>query len=201
MPTSTGGEHVRHSRLINSGQSCINAKRFIVVESLVAAFTEKLVAAMKSQQMGDPMAEGTEVGPQARRDLRDELHKQVVDSVAKGARAAPRRRDSPRARLFYPPTVFSGVAGHARRTKRNYSVRSHRSLRPATKPRRFGSRTTASSGWAQLYLRGTLLEANGSPVRWRRGAPLSTRWSPPIPVCRLGASRNLGTAASSVATG
>ena len=66
------------SRLINSGQSCVNAKRFIVVESLVAAFTEKFVAAMKAKKMGDPLAEGTDVGPQARPDLRDELHKQVV---------------------------------------------------------------------------------------------------------------------------
>ncbi len=75
------------SRLINSGQSCVNAKRFIVVESLAAAFTEKFVAAMKTRKMGDPMADGTDVGPQSRPDLRDELHKQVVDSVAKGAKA------------------------------------------------------------------------------------------------------------------
>jgi len=97
------------SRLINSGQSCVNAKRFIVVESLAAAFTEKFVAAMKTRKMGDPMADGTDVGPQSRPDLRDELHKQVVDSVAKGARALlggeiPSGRGS-----FYPPTVLTGV--------------------------------------------------------------------------------------------
>ncbi len=97
------------SRLINSGQSCVNAKRFIVVESLAAAFTEKFVAAMKTKKMGDPMAEGTDVGPQSRPDLRDELHKQVVDSVAKGAKALlggeiPSGRGS-----FYPPTVLTGV--------------------------------------------------------------------------------------------
>jgi succinate-semialdehyde dehydrogenase/glutarate-semialdehyde dehydrogenase len=97
------------SRLINSGQSCVNGKRFIVVESLAAAFTEKFVAAMKTKKMGDPMAEGTDVGPQSRPDLRDELHKQVVDSVAKGATALlggeiPSGRGS-----FYPPTVLTGV--------------------------------------------------------------------------------------------
>ncbi len=97
------------SRLINSGQSCVNAKRFIVVESLAAAFTEKFVAAMKTRKMGDPMADGTDVGPQSRPDLRDELHKQVVDSVAKGAKALlggeiPSGRGS-----FYPPTVLTGV--------------------------------------------------------------------------------------------
>src|SRR5688500_17773287 len=65
------------SRLINSGQSCVNAKRFIVVEPLVGPFTEKLVAAMKSRRMGDPLADGIDVGPQSRPDLRDELHQQV----------------------------------------------------------------------------------------------------------------------------
>src|SRR5262245_30018196 len=60
------------SRLINSGQSCVNAKRFIVVEPLAAAFTEKFVAAMKTKKMGDPLADGTDVGPQSRPDLRDE---------------------------------------------------------------------------------------------------------------------------------
>ena len=97
------------SRLINSGQSCVNAKRFIIVEPLVQAFTEKLVAAMKAKKMGDPMAEGTDVGPQSRPDLRDELHKQVVDSIAKGARLLlggeiPQGRGS-----FYPPTVLTDV--------------------------------------------------------------------------------------------
>jgi succinate-semialdehyde dehydrogenase / glutarate-semialdehyde dehydrogenase len=97
------------SRLINSGQSCVNAKRFIVVEPLVAPFAQKLVAAMKARRMGDPLAEGTDVGPQARPDLRDELHKQVTDSIAKGATLLlggeiPSGRGS-----FYPPTVLADV--------------------------------------------------------------------------------------------
>ena len=97
------------SRLINSGQSCVNAKRFIVVEPLVAAFTEKLVAAMKSKRMGDPLAEGVDVGPQARPDLRDELHKQVTDSVAKGARLMLGGQIPPGKGSFYPPTVLADV--------------------------------------------------------------------------------------------
>ncbi|HUP41039.1 MAG TPA: NAD-dependent succinate-semialdehyde dehydrogenase [Vicinamibacterales bacterium] len=97
------------SRLINSGQSCVNAKRFIVVAPLVAAFTEKLVAAMKSRRMGDPLADGVDVGPQSRVDLRDELHKQVIDSIAKGATLLlggdiPAGKGS-----FYPPTVLGNV--------------------------------------------------------------------------------------------
>src|SRR5688572_32087770 len=97
------------SRLINSGQSCVNAKRFIVVESLVAAFTEKLVAAMKARRMGDPLAEDTDIGPQARPDLRDELHKQVVDSIAKGARLLLGGEIPSGNGSFYPPTVLADV--------------------------------------------------------------------------------------------
>ena len=97
------------SRLINSGQSCVNAKRFIVVEPLVAAFTEKLVAAMKSRRMGDPLADGVDVGPQSRPDLRDELHKQVIDSVAKGARLLLGGEIPPGTGSFYPPTVLANV--------------------------------------------------------------------------------------------
>ena len=97
------------SRLINSGQSCVNAKRFIILEPLVAAFTEKLVAVMRTRRMGDPLAEGTDIGPQARPDLRDELHKQVVDSVAKGARLLLGGEIPPGKGSFYPPTVLADV--------------------------------------------------------------------------------------------
>ena len=97
------------SRLINSGQSCVNAKRFIVVEPLVAAFTEKLVAAMKARRMGDPLAEGTDVGPQSRPDLRDDLHKQVMESVAKGAKVLLGGEIPPGRGSFYPPTVLAEV--------------------------------------------------------------------------------------------
>jgi succinate-semialdehyde dehydrogenase / glutarate-semialdehyde dehydrogenase len=97
------------SRLINSGQSCVNAKRFIVVDPLAAAFTEKLVAAMKARRVGDPLAEDTDIGPQARPDLRDELHKQVIDSIAKGARLLLGGEIPPGNGSFYPPTVLAGV--------------------------------------------------------------------------------------------
>jgi succinate-semialdehyde dehydrogenase/glutarate-semialdehyde dehydrogenase len=97
------------SRLINSGQSCVNAKRFIISESLIDGFTDRLVATMRSKKMGDPLEDGIDVGPQARADLRDGLHKQVVESVSKGATLllggeVPAGRGS-----FYPPTVLTGV--------------------------------------------------------------------------------------------
>ena len=97
------------SRLINSGQSCIAAKRFIVLEKQKHVFEKRYVELMKARKMGDPMEEDTDVGPQAREDLRDELHEQVKASMEKGARLllGGEVPDSPGA--FYPPTVLSDV--------------------------------------------------------------------------------------------
>ena len=97
------------SRLINSGQSCVNAKRFIIVEPLLQAFTERLVALMKTKKMGDPLADGTDVGPQARADLRDELHRQVRESVAKGATVLLGGEIPSGKGSYYPPTVLANV--------------------------------------------------------------------------------------------
>ena len=81
-----------------------------MIEALAAAFSEKLVAAMKTKKMGDPLAEGTDIGPQARPDLRDELHAQVMSSVAKGATLLLGGEIPSRARdRFYPPTVLADV--------------------------------------------------------------------------------------------
>ena len=98
------------ARLINSGQSCVAAKRFIVVEPIRKRFEERFVERMRAKTMGDPLDEGVAVGPLARRDLRDALHVQVQESLARGARLAlggviP---DSPGA--YYPPTVLTQVA-------------------------------------------------------------------------------------------
>ncbi|HJL17796.1 MAG TPA: NAD-dependent succinate-semialdehyde dehydrogenase [Sandaracinaceae bacterium LLY-WYZ-13_1] len=97
------------SRLLNSGQSCIAAKRFIVVEPLRARFEERLVEEMKAATMGHPLEDGTDVGPQARADLRDELHRQVRQSVAKGARVALGGEPAAGPGFFYPPSVLTGV--------------------------------------------------------------------------------------------
>jgi succinate-semialdehyde dehydrogenase / glutarate-semialdehyde dehydrogenase len=96
-------------RLVNSGQSCIAAKRFIVLEELKGRFEQQLVVEMAKAKLGDPLDENTTVGPMARRDLRDELHEQVEKSIAKGARllCGGKMPDGPGA--FYPPTVLSDV--------------------------------------------------------------------------------------------
>jgi succinate-semialdehyde dehydrogenase / glutarate-semialdehyde dehydrogenase len=97
------------ARLINSGQSCIAAKRFLVVNAVREAFTKRFVAGMEAQQMGDPMAEGTMVGPLARRDLREELHEQVQRSVRQGARILTGGTIPNGPGWFYPPTVLADV--------------------------------------------------------------------------------------------
>ena len=98
-----------NSRLINSGQSCIAAKRFIVVEPVRAAFTERFVTLMKTKKMGDPLKEGTDVGPQARHDLRDGLHKQVRASVERGATLLLGGEVPAAEGAYYPPTVLTDV--------------------------------------------------------------------------------------------
>jgi len=96
-------------RMLNTGQSCIAAKRFIVVDAVRGEFEARLVELMKRQKVGDPMQNDTEVGPMARVDLRDELHDQVERSLQAGARCllGGEVPDGPGA--YYPPTVLTDV--------------------------------------------------------------------------------------------
>jgi succinate-semialdehyde dehydrogenase/glutarate-semialdehyde dehydrogenase len=98
------------SRLINGGQSCIAAKRFIVVEAVRKRFEEQFVEKMRGKRMGDPLEDGVDLGPQARRDLRDELHGQVEKSVAQGARVLLGAVLPAGKGAFYPPSVLTDVA-------------------------------------------------------------------------------------------
>ncbi|HSD27615.1 MAG TPA: aldehyde dehydrogenase family protein, partial [Vicinamibacteria bacterium] len=97
------------ARLVNAGQSCIAAKRFVVVEPVRARFEELLVERIRARRVGDPLEEGVDVGPQARRDLRDDLHRQVEASVARGARVLLGCTVPGGAGAYYPPSVVSGV--------------------------------------------------------------------------------------------
>ncbi len=98
-----------NSRLINGGQSCIAAKRFIVVEAVRQRFESLFVGQMRVQKMGDPMEQGVQVGPQARMELRDELHEQVERSVKAGARLLLGGAIPDRPGAYYPPTVLTDV--------------------------------------------------------------------------------------------
>ena len=98
-----------NSRLLNGGQSCIAAKRFIVVESIYNEFEKIFVEKMKSKKMGDPFDESNNLGPQARNDLRDELHQQVRKSVEKGAKILLGGEVPAGKGAYYPPTVLTEV--------------------------------------------------------------------------------------------
>lgn len=97
------------ARTVNSGQSCIAAKRFIVVEEVADAFTSAFKREMAALVMGDPLDAETVIGPQARGDLRDELHEQVEKSIAAGARCVLGGKIPKSKGYFYPPTVLTDV--------------------------------------------------------------------------------------------
>jgi succinate-semialdehyde dehydrogenase/glutarate-semialdehyde dehydrogenase len=97
------------ARTINSGQSCIAAKRFIVEEPVAGRFEAELVGRMEALRVGDPLDPQTEVGPLAREDLLADLDAQVRRTVAAGARLATGGRRLDRPGFFYPPTVLTGV--------------------------------------------------------------------------------------------
>ena len=96
-------------RLINTGQSCVAAKRFVVVESIREDFEKRLVATMSKTVMGDPLRDDTDIGPMARLDLRDALHDQVLRSVASGARLVLGGTVPDQPGAWYPPTILADV--------------------------------------------------------------------------------------------
>jgi succinate-semialdehyde dehydrogenase/glutarate-semialdehyde dehydrogenase len=97
------------ARMINNGQSCIAAKRFIVHRDVYDQFIEQFVAGVRSVKVGDPLDESTELGPLATRDIRDELAQQVDKTVSLGARALCGARSMDRAGYYYEPTVLVDI--------------------------------------------------------------------------------------------
>ena len=97
------------ARFQNNGQSCIAAKRFIVVDAVAEAFERKFVDAASKLRLGDPLDFETQVGPVARDDLREALDRQVRDSVKMGARVLIGGKPLEGKGYFYAPTIVSGV--------------------------------------------------------------------------------------------
>ena len=97
------------ARFLNAGQSCVSPKRFIVEDSVVEEFTRLVCERVAALTIGDPRDDTTDVGPMARRDLRDQLAEQVDQSVKAGAvvRIGGRAVDAPG--FFYEPTVLTGI--------------------------------------------------------------------------------------------
>ena len=96
-------------RLVNSGQSCVAAKRFVVVKPLRKEFERRVAELMQAATYGNPMDKANKIGPLARVDLRDSLHKQVEDSIAGGAKLLCGGFIPEGKGAWYPPTVLTNV--------------------------------------------------------------------------------------------
>jgi succinate-semialdehyde dehydrogenase/glutarate-semialdehyde dehydrogenase len=97
------------SRYLNGGQSCIAAKRFILVERIAEEFIARFRERALSLKQGDPRDPATRIGPMARADLRDELHAQIADALAQGAVAVFGCQPRPGPGAFYEPSMLDGV--------------------------------------------------------------------------------------------
>ncbi len=97
------------ARMFNNGETCVAAKRFIVVDSVYDEFRDAFVENMRNIVMGDPNEESSGLGPIAREDLRDELHEQVRESIDAGATATIGGEVPDRSGWFYPATVLENV--------------------------------------------------------------------------------------------
>ena len=102
-------ETCTQARLINNGETCVAAKRFIVVDSLYDDFRERIVKKFADAKSGDPMDGASDLGPLARKDLQEKLHEQVEDSVAKGATIAVGGQLPEGKGSFYPATILENV--------------------------------------------------------------------------------------------
>jgi succinate-semialdehyde dehydrogenase/glutarate-semialdehyde dehydrogenase len=97
------------SRFMNAGQSCIAAKRFIVVDSIADAFVERFVTAVSALRAGDPLDDSTTLAPMSRMDLRDELHQQVTRSIDAGAVPLTGCHPLDRTGAYYAPSVLDNI--------------------------------------------------------------------------------------------
>jgi succinate-semialdehyde dehydrogenase/glutarate-semialdehyde dehydrogenase len=102
------------ARLLNNGQSCINAKRFIVHDAVYDTFERLFTEQMSAQAVGDPMLDTTDVGPLASEQQRDDVEHLVADAVAKGARALCGGAAPEGPGYYYPPTVLAGITPEMR---------------------------------------------------------------------------------------
>ncbi|MEO1581784.1 MAG: NAD-dependent succinate-semialdehyde dehydrogenase [Pseudomonadota bacterium] len=102
--------HCVNGRTYNNGETCIAAKRFVVVEAVYDEFVEKFVKAMQELTVGDPTDAEFDIGPMAREDLRDNLHSQVKTSVERGAKLVTGGEIPSGEGYFYPPTVLLNVS-------------------------------------------------------------------------------------------
>ena len=105
----TAVETCTQARLVNNGETCVAAKRFIVVDSVYDEFRKRIVEKFEGTKSGDPMDDSSDIGPLARKDLQEKLHEQVEDSVKKGATIAVGGKVPEGKGSFYPATILENV--------------------------------------------------------------------------------------------
>ena len=186
------------SRVINNGQSCIAAKRFIVADAVGDAFTERFVARMEALRVGDPLDPATELGPLARASGREGLHDQVTRSVAAGARLLTGGDAAGRPGLLLSTDCARRRAGERPRLLRRAVRPGGDDLSRAGRRRRDrpGQRHALRPGLQRVDARGR----GDGPLRRarsRRGRCSSTAWSRPTRGCRSVGPSARATAASS----
>jgi succinate-semialdehyde dehydrogenase/glutarate-semialdehyde dehydrogenase len=103
------GRTAANSRMVNSGQSCIAAKRFIVMENVAGEFTKHFIARLREMKIGDPMDETTDIGPVARKDIRDGLKAQLRDAKRKGAKTIELPQPLSKGYFFSPCVVLNAT--------------------------------------------------------------------------------------------
>jgi succinate-semialdehyde dehydrogenase/glutarate-semialdehyde dehydrogenase len=107
------GRMAANARMMNAGQSCIAAKRFIIMEKVEEQFKKIFLTRLKELKMGDPMDEATDIGPVAKREILDSLNEQLLDAKTKGAEVLQEEHSFKRG-LFFPPCVVYNLKGDAK---------------------------------------------------------------------------------------
>ncbi len=184
------------ARTINSGQSCIAAKRFIVAEKVYQDYVEQFVDKMRSLKIGDPLDPETEMGPLATESILKGVDEQVQKSIAAGAKLLTGGNRIKRDGFFYEPTVLADIPRNRPLTAKKFSVRSHYSSVSLTATKPWPSLTTANS--VSVLARGltTVTNKTSSSPSSSREWFLSTAWLLPIRGFRLAASNVPVSAAS-----
>ena len=117
MPDADLEKHMEQmvfSRFQNNGQSCVAAKRFLVHASIYEKFCELLIQKVSALRLGNPLESAVDIGPQARKDLRDTLAAQVNETLAAGATILYQQKNIPATGYFYPPTILTNIPAGSR---------------------------------------------------------------------------------------
>ena len=149
-------------RLFNNGQTCVNAKRFIVTQKNYDAFVSAYASKFKAIKMGDPNAADTQLGPLVSEAQRDKLHEQVTKSVSQGARLLVGGEVPERTGWFYPATVLADVApGQVAYDDELFGPAAATSA-PRTMRMRCALPMTAATAWAAAFSAAT----SSAPASW-----------------------------------